>query len=73
MNDDRSSNEPPKEAIPTTWWKPRQIAETFQVTPRTVARWLSTGILPFYRFGRAVRVADDDLRAFIERNRSPRG
>jgi excisionase family DNA binding protein len=41
------------------------VAESSQVSTRTVRRWIESGELIAHRFGRSVRVADDDLRVFF--------
>jgi len=61
-------NSPPFE--PRSWWTPKQIAETLQVTPRTVQRWITSGVLPAYRFGRSVRIANEDFETFVANGRS---
>lgn len=65
---DNRTNLPPRESgrVPV-WWTPKQIAETLQVTTRTVARWISSGELHVHRFGRAVRVSDANFRAFVDK------
>jgi excisionase family DNA binding protein len=40
-------------------------AEQLDVSTKTVRRWIETGQLHVHRFGRRVRIADDDLAAFI--------
>jgi excisionase family DNA binding protein len=41
------------------------IAEHLDVSTKTVRRWIEAGQLHVHRFGRRVRIADDDLAAFI--------
>lgn len=69
MNNAAHSSMPPPSSEPRLWWTPRQVAETLQVTPRTVARWIASGALPAYRFGRSVRIADGDFKEFIDNSR----
>ena len=39
-----------------------QVAEHFSVDPRTIRRWISSGVLPARRVGpRVIRVSADDL------------
>ena len=40
----------------------RAAAELVGVTPRTVARWIGSGLLPAQRFGRIFVVDEDDVR-----------
>lgn len=54
---------------PRAWWTPKQIAETLQVTPRTVQRWISSGALRAHHFGRSVRISDADFETFIANGR----
>jgi excisionase family DNA binding protein len=47
-----------------------QVAELLGVCTRTVRRWIDTGRLVAHRFGGAVRIADQDLRAFLSQHRA---
>ena len=53
-----------------------QVAEKLQVTRRTVNRWIEEGQLVAIKFaprqGR-IRVAESDLKDFLERHRTGRG
>lgn len=46
-----------------------ETAEMSRVASRTVRRWIASGELVAHRFGRAVRIADGDLRAFLALHR----
>ena len=46
------------------------VADTLNVSTRTVSRWIAEGELPVHRFGAAVRIAERDLRTFIAAHRS---
>ena len=48
-----------------------QVADLLEVSTRTVRRWIADGDLPVHRFGRAVRIEETDLRAFIGEGRTP--
>jgi excisionase family DNA binding protein len=48
-----------------------EVAERFGVATRTVRRWIGAGELVAHRFGRAVRIAESDLKAFIAQHRDP--
>lgn len=52
---------------PTPWLSVKQIAEEFQVTERTVWRWIKEGHLKIHRFGRTVRISPEDRLRFIEK------
>jgi excisionase family DNA binding protein len=38
------------------------VAERLDLSTRTIRRLIDGGELPVHRFGRAVRIAEDDLR-----------
>ena len=46
-----------------------QIAEHLQVSVKTVRRWIDAGDLVVHRFGRGLRVSEDDLQVFIRMRR----
>jgi excisionase family DNA binding protein len=48
-----------------------ETAEVLNTSPRAVRRLIEAGALPVHRFGRLVRVSDDDLAAFLAASRSP--
>jgi excisionase family DNA binding protein len=41
-----------------------------RVAPRTVYREIARGNLPVVRIGKAVRILQDDLDAYVEKNRA---
>jgi excisionase family DNA binding protein len=41
------------------------VAEHLDVSTKTVRRGIESGELHFHRFGRRLRIADDDLAAFV--------
>lgn len=45
------------------------IALRLNVSPRTVHRWIADHQLVVHRIGRAVRISDADLRAFLALHR----
>jgi excisionase family DNA binding protein len=45
------------------------VAERLGVSERTIRRWIAAGILPVHRFGRAVRISEIDLAAFLALHR----
>ena len=46
-----------------------EVAERLGVSTRTVRRWIEDLELVAHRFGRAVRVAETDLKAFLAMHR----
>jgi len=46
-----------------------EVAELLDVSTRSVRRFIETGELIAHWFGRSVRIADEDLRAFLARRR----
>ena len=47
-----------------------EVAAKLSVSPKHIHRAIARGELPIHRFGRAVRIAPDDLEQFINRHRS---
>ena len=47
----------------------KSVAEALEVSSRTVRRWIESGDLVVHRVGRIVRIAEDDLRAFLALHR----
>ncbi len=47
----------------------KDVAEITGVATRTVSRWIAQGKLVVHRFGRAVRVAEADLKVFLALHR----
>jgi excisionase family DNA binding protein len=47
-----------------------EVAELFNASRRTVQRLIRSGALPAHRLGRAVRISDADIEAFLVANRS---
>jgi excisionase family DNA binding protein len=43
----------------------RDTAVYAQTSQKTVRRWLMSGVLPFHRLGRNIRIAEADLLAFL--------
>jgi excisionase family DNA binding protein len=46
------------------------VAEALDVSPRTVRRWIANGELIVTRVRGVVRIADNDLRAFLAVHRN---
>lgn len=47
-----------------------EVAERFGVSIKTVRRMVARGDLPTCRIGKLLRVADDDVAAYLERSQS---
>lgn len=48
------------------WLSTAEAARRLGVTTRTLYTFINTGELTAYRFGRLIRLTDEDLAAFIE-------
>jgi excisionase family DNA binding protein len=69
-HDDRESSRPrraPGRHVrePLRFFTVAEVAERLHVSTRTVRRWIENLELATHRFGRAVRIAESDLRAFL--------
>jgi excisionase family DNA binding protein len=51
-------------------YTPQEVADYLKVDVRTVYRWLREGEMNAIRFQREYRVAETDLRDFLERRRT---
>ncbi len=51
------------------FWTIQGLAKDLEVSERTVHRWIDAGDLIVHRFGRSVRIADNDRRAFLAAHR----
>ncbi len=47
----------------------KTVAETLEVSPRTVRRWIARGELIPHRVNGVIRIAEADLRAFLAQHR----
>lgn len=52
-----------------TWLSTAEAAKYLGITPRTLYRFIDEGSLPGYRFGRVIRLKQDDLDVFIDSSR----
>jgi excisionase family DNA binding protein len=48
-----------------TYWTRKQVAARFNVSTRTVDRWILDGKLHPTRIGRTVRIAEADIARFL--------
>ena len=51
------------------WMSTKEAAEHLGVTLRSLYRFIDEGSLPAYRFGRVIRLKQDDVERFIEQCR----
>jgi excisionase family DNA binding protein len=49
-----------------TWLSTADAASRLGITPRTLYRFIDEGQLPAYRFGRVIRLKEDEVNSFIE-------
>ena len=54
-------------------YTPQEVADYLKVDVRTVYRWLREGEMNAIRFQREYRIAESDLRDFLERRRTRPG
>lgn len=48
------------------WLSTADAAKRLGVTPRTLYRFIDEGQLPAYRFGRVIRLKEDEVDGFID-------
>lgn len=48
------------------WLSTAESARRLGITPRTLYRFIDEGQLPAYRFGRVIRLKEDEVEGFIE-------
>lgn len=51
------------------WLSTAEAAKYLGITPRTLYRFIDEGQIAGYRFGRVIRLKQDDVDAFIEASR----
>ena len=59
----------PTDRSGTRWYTVLEVAARYQVKERTVRRWIADGRLHSHKFGRAVRISEDDLIVFEKGSR----
>ncbi|MGH9028586.1 MAG: helix-turn-helix domain-containing protein [Acidimicrobiales bacterium] len=52
-----------------TWMSTKDAAEYLGVTLRSLYRFIDEGSLPAFKFGRVIRLKQDDVERFIEASR----
>ncbi len=55
------------------WMSTKEAAEHLGVTLRSLYRFIDEGTLPAYKFGRVIRLKQEDVVEFIETCRIPPG
>jgi excisionase family DNA binding protein len=51
------------------WMSTKEAADHLGVTLRSLYRFIDEGALPAYKFGRVIRLKDEDVERFIEASR----
>jgi excisionase family DNA binding protein len=51
------------------WLNTAETSRRLGVTPRTLYRFIDEGQLPAYRFGRVIRLKEEEVEQFIDRCR----
>ena len=46
----------------------KDLCELFNISEVTAWRWMTKGLIPYYRFGRTVRFQKDEIRKFVAKN-----
>lgn len=54
---------------PAHWLSTKEASEYLGVNLRTLYRFIDEGELPAYKFGRVIRLTQDDIEHFIDRAR----
>ena len=54
---------------PIEWLSTAEAAKFLGITPRTLYRFIDEGQIPGYRFGRVIRLKQEDVDVFIEASR----
>lgn len=56
-------------STPIEWLSTAEAAKYLGITPRTLYRFIDEGQIAGYRFGRVIRLKQDDVTAFVEASR----
>lgn len=56
-------------ATPINWLSTADAAKYLGITPRTLYRFIDEGQIPGYRFGRVIRLKQEDVDSFIDNSR----
>ncbi|MCC5947227.1 MAG: helix-turn-helix domain-containing protein [Nitriliruptoraceae bacterium] len=49
-----------------TWLSTREAARSLGITTRTLYRLIDSGQIPAYKFGRVIRLQEQEVEAFIQ-------
>jgi excisionase family DNA binding protein len=50
----------------TTFYTTAELADFLKLKPRTIQRWIDSGQLKAYAFGRKYRIKGEDFETFLE-------
>ncbi|MGE3703175.1 MAG: helix-turn-helix domain-containing protein [Hyphomicrobiaceae bacterium] len=53
----------------TVWFTVPEVADRYKMDDRTIWRWVAAGKLRAHKFGRAVRISEQDLLDFEKASR----
>jgi len=56
-------------STPIQWLSTAEAAKYLGITPRTLYRFIDEGQIAGYRFGRVIRLKQEDVEQFIEASR----
>ncbi len=54
---------------PIRWMSTKEAAERLGITLRTLYRFMDEGLIAAYKFGRVIRLKEQDVEGFIESSR----
>jgi excisionase family DNA binding protein len=66
----RDTMAPVGKGLPLRFFTVRDIAESLDVSTRTVRRWINAGLLQAHRIGGVLRVSEADLMGFLAARRT---
>ncbi len=60
-------------ASPIRWLSTKEASQSLGLTLRTLYKLIDEGQIPAYKFGRVIRLKEDEVNMFIESSRVPPG
>jgi len=51
------------------YWRARDVARIYGVTPRTVFSWVASGLIPYHKVGRSLFFSRTDIETMMKRQR----